>query len=235
MSEAAIRQAYREILGRDADAAGLQHWLRSGLPLEQIRSHLGSSSEGRQQTVRNLYQQTLGRAADQGGLQHYYNLLANGGWDVDRVRNDMMQSQEFKQSDAVLLTDPAYAAFVRSANLQESELQGETNSRRDAMDRAMQVAAPRYNMQRQDAERRQDNDFESRGLFRAGERLKRINDDKARVTQEQQQWEHSQREQMTEFEREQARRVADIRRQTGEQKVSARQRLTQRATEVAYG
>lgn len=62
---AAVRQAYIDLLGRDpmtGDAAGLQAWVDSGLPVPELRGHLAVEGSGeRAGLVRQMYVDYLGR------------------------------------------------------------------------------------------------------------------------------------------------------------------------------
>lgn len=192
-----------------------------------------SSQEHRTNEIMQMYGNILGRAPDAAGLQHYLQLMAQGTT-RPQIEQLMYGSNEFKTSDAAVMKDPAYAAFARRAQLQEAEAQNDLAAFRDEATSAMRLQAGRYDQQRQDVARGHDRDFESRGMFRAGERIKRTADDQARVTFEQQNYELGQRSALAQRERATASTIAALKRQRAEEAVSARQRLTQRAAERAY-
>lgn len=79
----AIRQLYREILGREADPEGLGGWVRSSLSVAQVRLALLASDEfryrqaqqldqGRVDMIKGLYRDVLGREFDVPGLLHHF-------------------------------------------------------------------------------------------------------------------------------------------------------------------
>lgn len=108
-----INQLYRSVLGRDADAGGLNNYVRSGLSLDQVRASLESSPEKRSQQaaasrpaasspapqpaadpraqqIRDLYRSVLGREADAGGLDTY----VRSGLSIEQVRSSLENSEE---------------------------------------------------------------------------------------------------------------------------------------------
>lgn len=227
-----LDRLYQDILGRPAQGdRGASIYL--GKDLASVQAELERSEEFRRRQIMQLYSQVLGRDADAAGLDHYTQ-LSNGGASLDDIRADMTRSAEWKGSEAAVMQDPAYAAFARKANLDQSMIEGEVQSRRESANRAMQLQGQQYDMQRQDVAEQHDRDFESRGLYRAGERLKRTANDQNKITSQQRLYEHGQREQLTAYETDAAKRLAETRRQQAEERLNARARLTQRATERAY-
>lgn len=229
-----VAKAYKEILGREADTEGLNHWVNSGLPIEQIRSELGGSGEGKRNTINMLYQEILGRGADETGMSHYMNMIDQGGWGADQIRGDLGKSEEFNTSDRPLMNDPAYNAFARAAQLEEASINNDTQARRDAMGRAQGLRGAQYDQQRTDAEKGHNRDFESRGMYRAGERLGRIADDQNRISSNQAYEQHTQAETLAAADRDAASRIAGIRRNTAEQGIAARDRIVRRNAERVY-
>lgn len=76
-----VKDLYREILGRNADASGLRHWeqlLRSGVPRSVIAASFHGSVESRTRRVNALYRALLGRAADRSGQAYWVGVLADG-------------------------------------------------------------------------------------------------------------------------------------------------------------
>lgn len=67
-----VKQAYRDVLGREADAAGLNWWtgqLRSGaLDRSGLMRRLVVSHEGATRAATDMYSEILGRASDPAGL-----------------------------------------------------------------------------------------------------------------------------------------------------------------------
>lgn len=76
-----VEQLYQQILGREADAAGLDHWSARAAAGDRIgvaRAFLGSI-ESRRLRVHALYQDLLGRRADAGGLEHWAEEIRDDG------------------------------------------------------------------------------------------------------------------------------------------------------------
>lgn len=228
-----VQSLYQQILGRNADPEGYKHFMDPKWDGGEIKAEMEKSSEFRRRQLEQLYTQTLGRPADPGGLAHFLKEM-EGGATLEDVRKGMMRSPEFNASGAVPMMDPAYAAFARKADLEESTIESNTQARRESVNRAMQLQKGRYDMQREDVADRYDRDFESRGMYRAGERLARTAKDQNRVSYDQNLYEHGQREQLSAYETNAAQQLAQSRRQRGEEQIAARGRLTQRATERAY-
>jgi hypothetical protein len=80
-SEAWVTDLYREIVLREPDAAGLDHWSGQadyGVALASIASSFYASLESRQTRVTGLYQALLARTPDAGGLAHWSDRLRDG-------------------------------------------------------------------------------------------------------------------------------------------------------------
>lgn len=103
-STAAITQAYRDVLGRDPDPAGLAHYRarwRDGWTQGQIRDDLRRSREGRDRHVRGAitraYRDLLGREPDPEGYANYERLMRDRGYSEQDVRRSLMNSEEYRQ------------------------------------------------------------------------------------------------------------------------------------------
>lgn len=91
----AVDDLYQEVLGRDADRAGLRTYRRfieQGWSLSRVRSALASSPEA-EQIINSIYRQYLGRDADPGGLSTYRGFL-DRGWSMEQVRRAVAESPE---------------------------------------------------------------------------------------------------------------------------------------------
>lgn len=76
-----ISDLYREILLREPEEDGLQHWVdeaESGVALATIAADFYGSLESRHTRVTGLYDALLARTPDQGGLGHWADRLRDG-------------------------------------------------------------------------------------------------------------------------------------------------------------
>ena len=101
---AAITRAYREVLGRDPDPAGLAHYRakwRDGWTQGQIRDDLRRSVEGRgnhiQSAITRAYRELLGRDPDPAGYATYERLMRERGYTERDVRAAIMSGDEYRQ------------------------------------------------------------------------------------------------------------------------------------------
>ena len=120
VSDDQIRQVYREVLEREADEGGINHYRQQaakGWSIDQIRSDLMNSNERRAleanktqaaqaaaaqkdaeitAAIKQAYRGILERDADEGGIAHYKSQIAKG-WTLDQVRQDLLNSNEHTQ------------------------------------------------------------------------------------------------------------------------------------------
>lgn len=115
-TEADVRAAYQDILGREPDEAGLNFYLESDFSPEQIREVLLASPERQgmaareyatgtpatEAEVRQIYRDVLGREADKAGLQFYLG----SNFSADQIRANILGSPESME----LATNPAQRA-----------------------------------------------------------------------------------------------------------------------------
>lgn len=151
VSDDQIRQVYREVLEREADEGGINHYRQQaakGWNIDQIRSDLMNSNERRAleankaqaaqaaaaqkdaeitSAIKQAYRDILERDADEGGIAHYKSQVAKG-WTIDQVRQDLLNSNEHTQ-----LISGKQAEAERRA--QEAE------ARREAAEKARQAEA----------------------------------------------------------------------------------------------
>jgi hypothetical protein len=90
VSEQEVRDLYKSILGRDADAGGLQAQMGAGIDANQLRQNLLGSQEFKS-GVANLYPTLLGRQADTGGLA----AQQGSGLGIGDIQHNMQTSPEF--------------------------------------------------------------------------------------------------------------------------------------------
>jgi hypothetical protein len=104
-AEAIVTKAYRELLGRDPDPAGLENHVRAmrdeGLSEDDLRNAIRRSREYRERDaeriIRRAYRDILKREPDEGGFADYKRLVLDHGWSESRVREAMRASDEFRQ------------------------------------------------------------------------------------------------------------------------------------------
>ena len=120
VSDEQIRQAYREVLEREADDGGINHYRQQaakGWSIDQIRQDLMNSNERRAleankaqaaqaaaaqkdaeltSAIKQAYRDILERDADEGGIAHYKSQVTKG-WTIDQVRQDLLNSNEHTQ------------------------------------------------------------------------------------------------------------------------------------------
>ena len=99
-AERVVQAAFRDILSRPADAAGLRHYLGrlidAGWNEQQLRDDLRHSDEFRHRDVdaliRRAYRDVLGRDPDAAGLAAYQRSLGRGMTDA-KMRDDLRRSR----------------------------------------------------------------------------------------------------------------------------------------------
>ena len=103
-----LNAIYQQELGRAPDTGGLNFYAKeaaSGVSLDQIRSIINRSDEGRsfdQATVNNLYQQELGRRPDEGGFNYYVGELQKGNLNPTTLQRTINFSDEGKRFDQTM-------------------------------------------------------------------------------------------------------------------------------------
>ncbi|HEX2853841.1 MAG TPA: DUF4214 domain-containing protein [Opitutaceae bacterium] len=102
-----IKKAYREVLKRDPDAEGLNHYrelLNRGWTTTQLRADLLRSEERIVTKIREMitraYRDVLGRDPDPDGLLHYERIFREKGWDERQFRDVLSRSPEAQQRRA---------------------------------------------------------------------------------------------------------------------------------------
>lgn len=95
-----VRQLYWDVLGRQADTGGLDHWvsaLSSGeMSRDQVASNILQSPEYRRQKIEGYYELFLGRHGEEAGLQHWMAEFASGATEQEVIAG-FVGSSEFKQ------------------------------------------------------------------------------------------------------------------------------------------
>jgi len=108
-AEKIVREAYKDILDRDPDAAGLRtyknHILRDDWDERQVRDALRKSPEYRkkgtitraqaEEIVRRAYQSVLGRDPD-AGSRGYIDRILRDHWTEDDVARELRKSPEYR-------------------------------------------------------------------------------------------------------------------------------------------
>lgn len=95
-----INDLYRDVLGRQGDRRGIRTYadrvLSGDWDFSKVRRELAGSREATQR-INQLYREILRRDADRDGLKTYQRNLEQG-WSLERVRRDLMESDEARRS-----------------------------------------------------------------------------------------------------------------------------------------
>jgi hypothetical protein len=97
IKEKAVRAAYREQLGREADEGGLENYikeLQSGKSIGDVSQSLNRSLEGQQydtQTLTSGYRQMFERNPEQEGFQYWFSRMQTDPALAQRAINDYLQ------------------------------------------------------------------------------------------------------------------------------------------------
>lgn len=99
--ESEIQNIYKDVLGRQADVGGLQHYAGSSMKVEDIRRDIEQSPERKEQQLNALYREVLGREADPSGIQTYTreDPRAEGGFtkeELESLKQTLLSSAEYK-------------------------------------------------------------------------------------------------------------------------------------------
>jgi hypothetical protein len=181
--------------------------------------------------VGDTYRSTLGREADEGGRDYWVGQLMNGAITPDKLADTLRQQELTPTSYA--LQDADYAAFLRGANLQESEYESALASARDRLNRNLSQNTAMFDEQRRQSEQGVSDSWESRGLFRSGGRLVDTAEKRTQVDRNQALAHQSMTDTYSGQESDVTRQIAALRRQKLEQETAARQRLTSRDAQTA--
>lgn len=144
VSDDQIKQAYREVLEREADEGGINHYRQQaskGWNIDQIRSDLMNSNERRAleankaqaaqaaaaqkdaettAAIKQAYRDILERDADDGGIAHYKSQIAKG-WSIEQVRQDLLNSNEHTQLISGKQAEAERRALEAEARREEAE------------------------------------------------------------------------------------------------------------------
>lgn len=144
VSDDQIRQVYREVLEREADEGGINHYRQQaagGWTIDQIRSDLMNSNERKQleankaqaaqaaaaqkdaettAAIQQAYHDILERDADDGGIAHYKSQIAKG-WTIAQVRQDLLNSRERTQLMANKQAEAERRALEAEKRREEAE------------------------------------------------------------------------------------------------------------------
>lgn len=105
-----IRSAYRDLLGREPDDAGLRQYRRRVLQddwtEQDVRDDIRKSPEYRERTtmtpakadqiVRQAYRSVLGREPDEAGARGYIQRVLRDGWTQRDVERELRNSAEYR-------------------------------------------------------------------------------------------------------------------------------------------
>jgi hypothetical protein len=119
-AERAVRAAYRDYLGRDADAQGLRFYvgrlLDAGWSEEQLREVFRRSDEFRHRDldaiIRHAYRDVLGRDPDPSGLAAFQRGLGRGMTEPE-MRAELARSPEARQREAKAVITRVYREMLK--------------------------------------------------------------------------------------------------------------------------
>lgn len=104
-----IKQLYKDVLGREADEAGLKYWDETGLGLEDIRKSVqgskeyGDTRDASADQIKQVYKDVLGREADEAGLKYWDETGAG----LNKIREEFGKSKEAADIAAKKVAAPA--------------------------------------------------------------------------------------------------------------------------------
>lgn len=117
-----IAQMYRDLLGREPDAAGLEGWVNGGLSLDEVRNGIASSPEGqRVSRIKDVVNAITGRGATPEEIQWFHGRLDAGQpfeTAVGSFRDLQAQNAQKAADDARKAAEEAAAQAQREAELQ---------------------------------------------------------------------------------------------------------------------
>lgn len=96
-AERFVNELYRELLGRNAERAGLEFWsshFSQGASRTEVASEIQHSLEYRSRGIELLYQRLLDRSSDAAGLGYFLGTLAAGGT-FEQIERTIYGSQEY--------------------------------------------------------------------------------------------------------------------------------------------
>lgn len=115
-AENIVQRAYRDILGRNADADGLRSYreklIEQNWTEDDVRNHLRRSNEfhalNPDEIVTKAYREVLKRDPDPEGLRHYRELFVNRGWTIPQLRAELLRSNEWNDQHVREVITKAY-------------------------------------------------------------------------------------------------------------------------------
>lgn len=180
--------------------------------------------------IRSIYEGELGQpqGATQSGIDYWAGTGLTG--------IDLIKTMRYAAGlDNKAYDDPAYSAFARSLVTKRAELGADRAARLAQIARARALATGTADENLSKQIERTNQDFEARGMFSSGGRLKSLSDVRradalARTAQDE-----SFNNQQEDITRQTDSALGDLSRQRDEQEVAARDRLTQRSIAKALG
>ncbi len=139
-------------------------------------------AERRRQLIESIFYQELGRlgvpeSEMKTWLQQAQNLNNDG-----KLRSSIREAAGLEAGDAnELMQDHEYSSYLRKAQFDESSIQSQLQSAQENI--AARIAANRgqYDTQREQQAQNVNRGFESRGMFRSGGRLKKLNEGRSAI------------------------------------------------------
>lgn len=134
-----------------------------------------------------------------------------------------------------ILADPTYAAFERQFDYNRGKLGSDFIALKNRLGRDLQRQQGIYDQQLIEGQRGVDETMDNRGLFRSGQRHIDRGRVKNNIDDQRQRFIDTQGETREEARRQKREAIADLKRQRGEQRLQARDRLTMKDAETKYG
>ena len=184
----------------------------------------------RAELIRQIYYQELGRLRpDEAGAKYWAGRNdLNESQLRNAIRGSGLGANAGRSVVEPLLADSQFAAYLRGAQFNESQIQSSLQAAQEAAARRILGQRPMYAEQIKQGGQNINSSYEAR-QNRTGVRLKDLNDQRNAVERSRLQFETGVNENKAEMERKAAQDIAAIRRQGAEEQLAARDRLTLRS------
>jgi hypothetical protein len=131
--------------------------------------------------------------------------------------------------------DPQLGAFLRAMGVQEQQVRAQGRQQSALASRQVARQNPLFDQRIGDAAQEIGGDAESRGVYRSGSTVTRLADSRNRIEAERNEVQATLRDQLQGIQYDTASRVAELRRQGAEERLSGRSRAGERQAKSVYG